>query len=321
MIPQGISGGQSVVLDTTLARVYRLKKGVMTTARLVNDRLRASAVQWTPIMVTLTYERDDQWRPDHISKFMDAVQKWSGRKSLGGRYGTKLPYVWVAELQKRGAVHYHVLLWIPKRWRIPYPDKQGWWKFGASGVDRVKNPVGYVAKYASKFESKGQAEFPKGLRLHGIGGLEKREKRIIAWWKLPKDMRAGEEGSCGFRRAKGGGWQNVDTDEITPSQWGLAAVGQGEFSSVRLVRKPITECQRDKFQCTATAIHREWLGRIARQSEDRREDWNYQLQTNRVQWIADIERAGMVTPAVGASPLKQSLRGQITAVQHVPLLP
>jgi len=321
MIPQGISGGQSVVLDTTLARVYRMKKGVMTTARLVNDRLRASAVQWTPIMVTLTYERDDQWRPDHISKFMNQVQMWAGRKSLGGRYGTKLPYVWVAELQKRGAVHYHVLLWIPKRWRIPYPDKQGWWKFGSSGVDRVKNPVGYVAKYASKFESKGQAEFPKGLRLHGIGGLDKREKRIVAWWKLPKDMRSGEEGSCSFGRAKGGGWKNRDTGEVIPSQWGLSAVGQGEFSSVRLVRKPIAEEQADKWKCTATAIYREWMGRIARQSEDRRDDWQFQLETDREQWIADIERAGMVTPAVLASPLKQSLRGQITEVQHVPLQP
>jgi len=319
MIPQGISSGQSVVLDTSLARVYRLKKGVMTTARLVNDRLKASAVQWVPIMVTLTYADADAWQPDHISSFMKNVDMWARRKRLGHQSGVKLPYVWVAELQKRGAVHYHVLLWIPRRWRIPAPDKKGWWRHGSSNVQRVNNPVGYVAKYASKFESKGQAEFPRGLRLHGIGGLDKREKRIVAWWKLPKDMRAGEEGSCGFRRAKGGGWQNVDTDEITPSQWGLAAVGQGVFSTVRLVRKPVAVCQSGRRNIVTSQLVKEWFGSISRECSDRREDWNYQLETNRVQWVLDIERSGLVCPAVAASPLRQSPRGPITEVLHVRL--
>lgn len=315
MIPQGISGGQSVVLDTTLARVYRLKKGVMTTARLVNDRLKASSVLWTPIMVTLTYERDDQWQPDHISKFMDVVQKWASRKPLGGRLGTKLPYVWVAELQKRGAVHYHVLLWIPKRWRIPYPDKQGWWKWGASGVDRVRNPVGYVAKYASKFESKGQAEFPKGLRLHGIGGLNKQEKRIVAWWKLPKDMRQGNEGSVAFKRAKGGGWENKDTGEVTPSHWGLAAVGSGQFNTVRLVRKAQYEDQYDLKALHNKMLVREVRGRILRESADRREDWNYQLETDRVRWLSDRQREGFEFLDVVASPARLSLADQIAAIR------
>ena len=314
---QSLTTSQSVVLDTTLARVYRLKKGVMTTARLVNDRLRSSAVQWVPVMVTLTYADADAWRPDHISAFMDTVQKWAGRKKLGHQLGVKLPYVWVAELQKRGAVHYHVLLWIPRRWRVPAPDKKGWWRHGSSNVQRVNNPVGYVAKYASKFESKGQAEFPKGLRLHGIGGLDKSERRIVAWWKLPKDMRQGAEGSCAFRRAVGGGWQNVDTGEVTPSQWGLAAVGQGEFATVRLVRKPVQAGDRTK----SPLVVAEWLGRISRESVDRREDWAYQLATDRVQWICDKERAGWVIPAYAASPLKQSPRGPIAEVLHVRLSP
>jgi len=247
---------------------------------------------------------------------MDTVQNWSGRKKLRHQSGVKLPYVWVAELQKRGAVHYHVLLWIPRRWRIPAPDKKGWWKHGSSNVTRVRNPVGYVAKYASKFESKGQAEFPKGLRLHGIGGLNKQERRVVAWWKLPKDMRHGSEGSCAFRRAVGGGWQNVDTGEVTASLWGLAAVGQGEFSTVRLVRKPVAG-----DRVASGGLVAEWLGRISRQSTDRREDWNCQLETDRCQWVSDIERSGLVSLAVEASPLKQSPRGLITEVPHVLLSP
>jgi len=288
----------------------------MTTARLVNDRLKASAVQWVPVMVTLTYGDAGAWSPDHISQFMNTVQKWAGRKKLGHQSGVKLPYVWVAELQKRGAVHYHVLVWIPRRWRIPAPDKKGWWRHGSSNVTRVHNPVGYVAKYASKFESKGQAEFPKGLRLHGIGGLSKQERRVVAWWKLPKDMRHGSEGSCAFRRAVGGGWQNVDTGEVTASLWGLAAVGQGEFFTVRLVRKPVAG-----VLVAPAGLVAEWLGRISRESTDRREDWNYQLETNRVQWVCDIERAGLVSPAVEASPLTRSPIGPIMEVLRVPLSP
>lgn len=311
-----LSASQSVVLDTTLSRVYRLKKGVMTTARLVNDRLRASAVKWVPVMVTLTYRDLVAWRPDHISAFMDTVQKWAGRKKLGHQSGVKLPYVWVSELQKRGAVHYHVLLWIPARWRIPAPDKKGWWRHGSSNVTRVHNPVGYVAKYASKFESKGQAEFPKGLRLHGIGGLKKSERRIVAWWKLPKDLRQGSEGSCAYRRAVGGGWLDVDSGEVTPSQWGLASVGEGEFSMVRLVRKSVRQ-----ESPTRPAVVSEWLGRVRRESSDRREDWAYQLETNRVRWVCDIEREGWVSPAYATSPSKRFLRGPIVAVPHVPLLP
>jgi len=311
------SVSQSVVLDTTLARVYRLKKGVMTTARLVNDRLKASAVLWTPIMVTLTYKDADSWRPEQISDFMRLVQTWACRKGLKGVRGLKLPYVWVAELQQRGAVHYHVLLWIPKRWRIPYPDKQGWWKYGSSGVDRVHNPVGYVSKYASKFESKGQAEFPKGLRLHGIGGLNAQEKRVVAWWKLPKDMRHGAEGSVAFRRAVGGGWENRDTGEVTPSLWGLASVGSGDFATVRLVRKPVLPSD----VTGRPSLVREWLGRISRTATDLREDWVYQLETNRVQWILDIEASGCVSPAFASSQLRSSPRGPITEVQHVRLQP
>jgi Protein of unknown function (DUF3296). len=40
------------------------------------------------------------------------------------RRGHKLPYVWVAELQKRGALHYHVLLWLPRGLTLPNPTSK-----------------------------------------------------------------------------------------------------------------------------------------------------------------------------------------------------
>jgi len=221
MIIKKYISGNPVQIDTHLARVFRLKKGVMTTARLVNDRLAGEKIRWVPLMVTLTYKDVDAWKPEHIADFMKTVNAWGKRK------GFTLPYVWVMELQKRGAPHFHVLLWIPKRLRLPEPDKRrrtkagwqdAWWSWGDSNIKRVRNPVGYVAKYASKFESK-DCKFPKGARIHGIGGIKKLEKRIIAWWKLPKDLRTGEEGSCIWRRALGGGWINPETEEKILPKW------------------------------------------------------------------------------------------------------
>lgn len=210
-----------------------MKKGVMTASRLINDRLKGESVRWVPVMVTLTYADADAWRPNHITDFVRRVQMYAKRR------GYTFPNVWVMELQKRGAPHYHVLFWIPARFRIPRADRQGWWAFGSTNTVRVRNAVGYVAKYASKFESK-DAAFPHGARIHGIGGITHLEKRVIAWWKLPAHLRTGAEGSIAWRRAVGGGWVCVDTGEHRPSEWGMSAVAD---KMVRLVRKPDHQVQ------------------------------------------------------------------------------
>lgn len=225
MISEKLLTHQAAVIDTAMARVFRMKKGVMTAARLVEHRLKAEPVRWVPLMVTLTYKDAEAWQPDHITDFMRRVSMW------GKRAGYRLPYVWVMELQKRGAPHYHVLLWIPARLRIPRSDSRGWWVFGATNTKRVRNSVGYVAKYASKFESK-DAEFPKGARIHGIGGITEREKRIVAWWKLPKDLRQGDEGSCRWRRLAGGGWVNPDTGEKVAPKW---RINEASYQAGRIV--------------------------------------------------------------------------------------
>lgn len=228
MIPKNSSGGQSVQIDTRLARVYRMKKGVMTTARLVNDRLKSVPIRWRPIMVTLTYAKPDDWKPNQITQFINRVQMYAKRR------GYTFPNVWVMELTKKGVPHYHCLFWVPARLRVPKADRQGWWKHGMTNIIRVKNAVGYVAKYASKFESK-DAAFPHGCRIHGIGGITSLEKRVVAWWKLPSALRHGDEGSVRWRRVPGGGWRCDETGEFIESKWGLSAVGDGV---VRLAPKP-----------------------------------------------------------------------------------
>lgn len=225
MVQEQIRVGQSVALDVSAGRVFRLRKSVMTTARLVNDRLadpskNPKGMRYQPIMVTYTYRPGVEWHPDHISKALHAMQAWAKRKL------ERLPYLWVMELTKAGVPHYHLIVWMPARWRMPKHDLRGWWPHGSTRVERVRNAVGYVAKYASKFASK-DAAFPKSARIHGMGGLTKHEKRVVAWWKLPKDLRTGEEGSCIWRRKPGGGWFNPETGQVVYSEWRITMFSPG----------------------------------------------------------------------------------------------
>ena len=124
-------------------------------------------------MVTLTYRPGCLWRRCHVSRFLDHLRAWATRK------GFVVPYVWVAELQKRGAVHYHVIAWLPSRVMMPKPDKRGWWGHGMSQVIRARNAIGYLTKYVSKGD--GVERIPRHLRLFGGGGAGV-EARAVRWW-------------------------------------------------------------------------------------------------------------------------------------------
>ena len=127
--------------------------------------------------ITLTYRCVDDWRPGHISRCLKAVRKWCKKQHIPFRY------VWVAELQKRGALHYHVALWLPKRVQLPKFDKQGWWPHGMTQRVIAKNAVGYLMKYLSKISP--FHKFPKGVRIHGCGGLTQQARGICTWLNLP----------------------------------------------------------------------------------------------------------------------------------------
>lgn len=238
---KGLPVDASVVLDSSIQRVYRMRKGILTSSRLINGRLASSKIRWVPVMVTLTYSASVSWEPKHISEFLNCVVKW------GKRAGYKLPYAWVMELQKSGKPHYHVIIWIPRRLRLPRADSRGWWVHGSTNTVRATNPYGYLSKYASKAakHEPGQT-FPKGARIHGIGGLEGDEAAIVAWWKLPKLLRLGAEGSHQWRRRPGGGWLCIVGEaagQFVDSQWGLSAI-DAVHKRVRLVEKPKNGYQR-----------------------------------------------------------------------------
>lgn len=127
--------------------------------------------------VTLTYRGVDDWRPRHVSNCLKAVRKWCQKRHVPFRY------VWVAELQKRGALHYHLAIWLPKRIQLPKFDKQGWWPHGMTQRVIARNGVGYLMKYLSKITPAHR--FPKGVRIHGSGGLIQQARNICSWLNLP----------------------------------------------------------------------------------------------------------------------------------------
>lgn len=163
-------------------RVKRLKRSVWASGHLhaMADHGYRAPVCW---FVTLTYRGVNDWCADHISKAVQRYRNWCRSVGVACRY------TWVAELQQRGAVHYHLLAWLPVGVAMPHWDKPKgrratFWPHGMSNTQQAKAGVGYLMKYLSKLGE--LTRFPKGLRLYGIGGLTEQGRHIRAWYNLPE---------------------------------------------------------------------------------------------------------------------------------------
>jgi hypothetical protein len=110
------------------------------------------------IMYTLTYRGLSDWQPRHIG----GLTRWLRRQ---GHIG----YLWVGELQARGAIHYHVLAALPNGQRWKKPEENNGWSHGFTWVtDEIKRPF-YIMKYLQKGDSHGRRTFyPKGFRLYAV---------------------------------------------------------------------------------------------------------------------------------------------------------
>lgn len=172
-------------------RVKRLKRSVWASGHLhgVPKAGHRPAVCW---FVTLTYKGVDDWKANHMSKALWAYRNWCKSKRVDCRY------TWVGELQKRGAVHYHLLVWLPHgvtmpQWDRPTRKAHGrerapFWSHGMTNTQKAKAGVGYLMKYLSKL---GELTiFPKGIRLYGIGGLDLVARSVRSWLNLPEWAKA-----------------------------------------------------------------------------------------------------------------------------------
>jgi hypothetical protein len=211
--------GSLIEVDPFLTRLRRLRRSVLTAVRLHEYELLRQ--RHRPAMLTLTYREVGAWNPRHISELLQRVRVWLKRR------GHRLRYVWVAELQQRGALHYHVLVWLPRGLTLPKPDKQGWWAHGSTRIEWARKPAGYLAKYASKLDSKVGMGFPPGARLHGKGGLEGFGRAVAQWFNLPAWAREVCDLAGRAMRIKGLGLVDRESGVCLPTPWRVSRSPSG----------------------------------------------------------------------------------------------
>jgi hypothetical protein len=239
---QPFNDENQVEIDSHLNRLKRMKSSVLTAQRLHTEQSQAGGFRSKWAMVTLTYRPGVEWSPGHVRMLSTHMREWLKRR------GVVFRFVWVAELQQRGAVHYHILVLLPKGLTMPKPDKQGWWPHGSTRIEWAKCAGGYLAKYASKGDD---GFFPKGCRIHGSGGLEGDYLKLARWWKRPKYVREAFPSArdrvvrpCSSvpwvdddtGQIYSSGWLNLDTGQHVESDWFFAGfIRQGVYV---LRRKP-----------------------------------------------------------------------------------
>jgi hypothetical protein len=154
---KNIDSKRVFIMNTQWARIKKMRDRAFAWALVLNSYLNECSSKYRLVMVTLTYHYPDDWKPEQISKLV----RW-----LYDHLGAKLmAYFWCAETQKRGAVHYHVLLLVQRGSRIPKPDESGLWNFGFSRVGSAQSPF-YICQYMSKSYQK-LGKLPSGARMYG----------------------------------------------------------------------------------------------------------------------------------------------------------
>jgi len=215
-----------LAIDRDATRVRRMRRAVGHSSRLLHFQASADPVRYRKTFITLTYRGVDDWEAGHVSAFRDRLRQWCKRR------GFQCRFVWVAELQERGALHYHFLVWIPRKFMLPKPDKSGWWPHGASNIKEAQHAVTYIAKYASKTTADQAAKYPKGARMHGAGGLEQESRRHVRYWQAPIWVRDALSGRADIRKVVGG-YADKITGEFVPSPWKVSVMPGGQVIAWR----------------------------------------------------------------------------------------
>ncbi len=178
-----------------IRRHNRLRRNVWFAGSCITRTISHGSRCW---MITLTYTTAEQVAAKQVAKAINAFRMWCRRHGIA-----RTPYLWVAENQKRGVLHYHLLVWLPKGAPAPPKfDQMGWWPYGCTQRKPVKSATGYAMKYVSKWDYIA-CTFPKGLRLYGSGGLDLSDRRVRQWTNLPAWSRS-QYGVGELRRVKGG---------------------------------------------------------------------------------------------------------------------
>lgn len=222
--------------DTTseAMRYQRLLRRVRAWCAHV-ERARERGYRTRLIMITLTYRSAEDWRPNHIRDFIKRVKRHLKSDAIA--------VAWVAELQKRGAVHYHVLVYARARARLPKPDTAGWWAHGSTRIEAARSRY-YIMKYAQKqafCDERGDVlDFPPGARIFAVWIAPRYYSPVVRWifrlssipgW-LSEFLLSSPLLLCAdFFRNPGGGWRvrprvrsYRDSSYILFSPWSVSLI-------------------------------------------------------------------------------------------------
>jgi hypothetical protein len=154
--------GEIVQIDAYAGRISRMRKRIHAWAEYLAPFVHDSG-RFRLVMCTLTLAPENDWHAGMIRYYMKRVRRKLKDNLLG--------YAWVAELQKRGAVHYHVLLWVKAGTDVPKPDESGMWPWGSSRRETART-VYYICKYTSKglhgADGKNHPTLPRGARIFAV---------------------------------------------------------------------------------------------------------------------------------------------------------
>lgn len=168
------------------------------------------------VCLTLTYKAAHMHQARDLSKFLKRV-----RAQIQRLYpGVPFPYLSSLDRAERdstldGMLHYHLVLWLPRGFRLEHDRLARWWSHGSTWTERCRNLRNWVC-YITKATS---AVFPAGARLYGYGGLDLAGKYAVGrsgWpvW-LTRLIPYGEHA----RRMVGGGWVHMETGAWFESPW------------------------------------------------------------------------------------------------------
>lgn len=211
-----------IVIDTQKTRLRKLQTTInhffddCKAAGLYAQSLRDKG-RYYPVLITLTYQTNADWDKRDISKVVDAYRKdWKQRLKQPPEH---FRYVWVAEQQKRGTIHYHLVLFCPRGKSLAKPDK-----YHLKGQTKIEGVRKGIKSYLSKYLSKGTVGFqggeaehmPKGARLFGHGGMSGAARAHLSYELLPTYVKGWfEEGKGAVRRIKGG-WKQAKFEIVSP---------------------------------------------------------------------------------------------------------
>lgn len=130
------------------------KKLLSNLARARREIIELVSLNLVPdsCLLTLTYRENMQ---DYEKAYKDY---YNFVKMVRYKFGISLKYVRVIELQKRGAIHFHVVVFNPEFVNVPYSDIYKTWGHGAVHIRRIDllddltaDRIGnYLGKYLTK---------------------------------------------------------------------------------------------------------------------------------------------------------------------------